>query len=51
MWAPAGEKFDINTIEDMVKRRTLAIGVDVVRNQKVVKPRRVVSMTRERQSA
>jgi hypothetical protein len=50
MYAGAGEKFDLATIENMVKKRTLAIGVDVVRNPKV-KARRVVSMARERKSA
>jgi hypothetical protein len=39
--------YDVATIEDMVKKRTLAIGVKVVRNPKV-KPKHVVGVTSER---
>jgi len=35
MYADEGEAFDLATIEDMVKKRTLAIGVSVVRNPNV----------------
>jgi hypothetical protein len=47
MYAQKGEKYDVATIEDMVKKRTLAIGVRVVRNPKVV-PKHVVGLTSER---
>jgi len=44
MWAEKGEQFDIDTIEEMVKKRTLAIGVNVVKNAKL-KPKRVVGIS------
>jgi hypothetical protein len=47
MYADEGEQFDLNTIEDMVKKRTLAIGVSVVRNPKV-KARKVVGISAKR---
>ena len=47
MYAKAGEKYDLATIEDMVKKRTLAIGVKVVRNPKI-KAKHVVGVTSER---
>jgi len=47
MYAEKGEMFDIATIEDMVKKRTLAIGVNVVKNKKL-EPRHVVGLSVEK---
>ena len=47
MYAEEGESFDINTIEDMVKKRPLALGVNVVRNPKV-KAKKVVGISAKR---
>jgi hypothetical protein len=44
MYAEKGEQFDLGTIEDMVKKRTLAIGVNVVKNAKV-KAKKVVGIS------
>jgi hypothetical protein len=47
MYAEKGEQFDIATIEKMVADRTLAIGVKVVRNQKL-EPKHVVGLSVEK---
>jgi hypothetical protein len=47
MYALDGEAFDLDTIEAMVQKRTLAIGVSVVRNSNV-KPKRVVGISAKR---
>lgn len=47
MYAAKGERYDVATIESMVKKRTLAIGVKVVRNPKV-KPKHVTGITTAR---
>jgi hypothetical protein len=47
MYARPGEMFDLSTIEDMVAKRTLAIGVNVIRNPKV-KARRVTGLSMDR---
>jgi hypothetical protein len=47
MYARDGEMFDLATIEDMVQKRTLAIGIKVIRNSKV-KARRVSGLSLER---
>jgi hypothetical protein len=44
MYCDEGESFDVPTIETMVRERTLAIGVDVVRNRNV-QPKRVVGVS------
>jgi hypothetical protein len=44
MYAAKGESFDLATIEDMVKKRTLAIGMSVVHNKKL-KPKHVVGVS------
>jgi hypothetical protein len=44
MYAEKGEKYDLATIENMVKSRTLAIGVKVVRNPKI-QPKHVTGIT------
>jgi hypothetical protein len=46
MYAEKGEAFDLATIEQMVQKRTLAIGVEVVRNAKVT-PKRVTGISAE----
>lgn len=47
MYAAEGEMFDLATIEGMVQKRTLAIGVKVVRNPKIV-AKRVKGLSLER---
>lgn len=47
MYAEDGEMFDVATIEEMVQKRTLAIGVKVVRNPKIV-AKRVKGLSLER---
>lgn len=47
MYALPGEMFDLSTIEQMVQKRTLAIGVKVVRNKSIV-AKRVVGLSVER---
>jgi len=47
MYARGGEFFDLATIEDMVQKRTLAIGVQVIRGKSVV-AKRVVGLSQER---
>ncbi len=47
MYAEKGENFDVSTIEDMVKTRTLAIGVTVIKNKKL-QPKRVTGISVER---
>ena len=47
MYAAKGEQYDVATIESMVKERTLAIGVRIIRGQKV-KAKHVVGVTSER---
>jgi len=44
MYADEGEAFDTATIEKMVQERTLAIGVEVVRNPRV-QPARVTGIS------
>jgi hypothetical protein len=44
MYADEGEQFDITTIEQMVAKRTLAIGVNVVKNAKL-KPKKVTGIS------
>jgi len=44
MYAQKGEMFDLATIEQMVAKRTLAIGVHVIRNA-AVKPKRVTGLS------
>lgn len=47
MYATDGEMFDLATIEGMVQKRTLAIGVRVVRNKNIV-AKRVSGLSVER---
>jgi hypothetical protein len=47
MYAKAGEIFDLATIEDMVQKRTLAIGVRVIRGAKT-EPKRVTGLSMSR---
>ncbi len=47
MYATKGEMFDLATIEGMVQKRTLAIGVRVVRNKDIV-AKRVSGLSVER---
>jgi hypothetical protein len=47
MYAKKGEAFDAATIEGMVKKRTLAIGVKLIRNPKV-KAKRVSGLSMEK---
>jgi hypothetical protein len=47
MYAEKGEQFDLATIEAMVQKRTLAIGVKVIRNKKI-QPKKVVGISAER---
>lgn len=47
MYALDGEMFDLATIEEMVQKRTLAIGVKVVRNPKI-QPKRVKGLSLEK---
>jgi hypothetical protein len=47
MYAEKGEKYDLATIESMVKKRTLAIGVNVIRGRGV-KAKHVTGITSER---
>jgi hypothetical protein len=49
MYAKEGEIFDEITIEDMVKKRTLAIGVNVVKNNKL-EPKHVVGLSLEKKA-
>lgn len=47
MYARAGEMFDLATIEDMVQKRTLAIGVRVIRGART-EPKRVTGLSMAR---
>lgn len=47
MYADPGQMFDLSTIEDMVQKRTLAIGVRVVRS-KSTEPKRVTGLSMAR---
>jgi hypothetical protein len=47
MYAEKGEQFDLATIEAMVQKRTLAIGVKVIRNKKI-QPKKVVGISAEK---
>jgi hypothetical protein len=47
MYAEKGEQFDLATIESMVQKRTLAIGVKVIRNKKI-QPKKVVGISAEK---
>jgi hypothetical protein len=47
MYSAEGEMFDIDTLESMIQKRTLAIGVSVVRNPRV-KPKRVSGISLEK---
>jgi hypothetical protein len=47
MYAEKGEAFDLATIESMVQKRTLAIGVKVIRNKKI-QPKKVVGISAEK---
>jgi hypothetical protein len=49
MYAEKGEAFDLATIEAMVQKRTLAIGVKVIRNKKI-QPKKVVGISAEKLS-